>query len=1284
MIYFNRLEQICRKRVEELGLVDEKYAVRLKEELNEIKKKGEDEAKYFLVFHDKGVKVEENEHNLMIVYLLGICNSFNIDKTASYTEADLPDVDIDYHPNIRNYLKDDYTFKKYGKDHVCNIATYQTYSVKSSLIDMARVFCRERDEVLKITTRMGLKGDEGEDITFESLEDTFELIKEKEKTRKNLTKYEQIAKELSDYKERHPDVWDAAKRLVSATGIDWKKYKYGKPPRRKRGMGLHASAVIISNVRLCEFVPLVVPPGKIEEGIQAAAWVEGQSDTDCSAVGLVKFDYLGLEANAKIAECSRLIIQRHGLKSICALPGLSNWSDTSYLDDPKVMAVANEGDLKGIFQFDSPGIRKLVKKGGVACFDDIMAYLALYRPAVLDQDLHVEYCDRKNGRKDYEIHPILKPFLVSTYGIPIYQESVIRILNIVGGIPMKDCDAVRKAISKKKSDVIAKYKEIFVTNGCKVLGESVEYLEKMFAEIESWSGYGFNKSLTEDTLILTPQGLKALQYFKPGDKVYTVDEDGNTVETDVISLHDHGIIDGYEVTFDDGYKVICSQDHKFLTEKGQMSLKNICRSRSSILCDQDRGDGNSRSEKGRASGEVWKDIDNKGIVARPPYNLRTMYIPQMEIGTWRATLPLSMWDRIQVLKGEGESSSFTVRGMSENKERKHQIKDVEAEYGEFGSREKSYFLRNGKENICPTRNPSTESREIEGMERGESRGICEISRCCAQKSKKKFQNGDMAWGEIGLGNVVHSLWRSPKASGFCQRKDMDRSGWFLSFFRESTFDTEREKETACSRGCSREGCDAQYGGETAEGYNVNPPKHAVFCLFNGVDEKRMVPDAPGYAGISDTGRLVSRRIVRVVPVGKRRMYDLEVASNTHNFLLPNGIVTSNSHSCEYGVVAVRQLWQKVYYPLEFYTSALMSLGTADERIIDYIRDARRHKIFVNEIDINKSKEDFDIVDDQIYYGFGKVKGIGNAAKDVVAMQPYASFHDFIDRYGMDAKVIQPLIALGAFKEKDPYILYKYCEAYGKKKKQKGDRRQRHSNALKRYFDELESLLNGQKWEHGFDDNYLGKLRTMLDDDQWRALCKLKKKYDNCIATFETKDAVEIDIPLDGFDPSSVTTVKGNEKRNERMLPLLKDVCKAQVEFYGFTWFNDFERCERHQGDQTFEDYDIDRNDPQPVEVRIETVDNVTSKSGKMTYWKLRVVDANDMRASVSVWEHDYERFERHLQPGNIVRLSLMPPKPPYPNYSLEGLMPWEMRGRKNPYGDPEHDLRVVLLKKAGK
>jgi hypothetical protein len=461
---YDKLYNLCQERLNTLPVCTEKHTTRLALELKEINATNESE--YFLSLFEKGEKLE-NENNLLVPYLLGICDVVDIDKEPKYVYGEFPDIDIDYVPEVRTYLKEKYAREAFGEDFVCNIATYTTFGLRSVLIDMAKVFDLDRNEILALTTKLKIKDNEGEILTWD--------------------KALEIYDDLKEYIQRHPEMADAAKRLL----------------HRNRNMGMHASGLIISGVPIKNFVPLV----RVKENSNTcSAWVEGLHGTDLGAVGLVKFDFLSLDGNSKIATATHLIEEMTKEKSeqitesacamigkVKALPGKSNWTDTSYLDDPEALAMANKGDLKMIFQYDgSEGIRKLARQGGITTFDDLVAYTAIFRPGPMKGGVHTMYCSRKNKKEEYTIHPLLEPILNSTYGTMVYQEQIMKILHVVGNIPLKDCEQVRKAISKKKVEKFKEYKEMFVLNGQRNLGCEAKVLEDLWKQIEFFAGYGFN------------------------------------------------------------------------------------------------------------------------------------------------------------------------------------------------------------------------------------------------------------------------------------------------------------------------------------------------------------------------------------------------------------------------------------------------------------------------------------------------------------------------------------------------------------------------------------------------------------------------------------------------------------------------------------------------------------------------------------------------------------------------------------------------------------------------
>lgn len=445
-----KLISYCQKKISDK---DKRYNKRLVWEIAEIDAK--DKWNYFINFVLYKKKFEKNKNNLLVPFLLGIVPEFDIEKNPECIYGEFPDIDVDYIGPVRDYLKNEWAKKQFGQEFVCSIGNYTTFGIKSALIDMARVHGVAREEILALTKDLEAKDEEGKPLTWDSAMRLYPALKE--------------------FCDKNTDVAKAAKKLLN----------------RNRGMGVHAGGLIISSMPLTDMVPLV----KRKDSPQASAWVEGLNGQDLQPVGLIKFDLLVISNLQQISQCCELIKKRHNINSICALDGQSDWSDVDkWRNDSKALSMANEGDLKCIFQFDSEGIRKLAKDGGVTSFEDLVAYSSIYRPGPLNMKMHERYIERKRGREKYSLHPIIENILGKTYGVMIYQEQVMQILNKVGNIPLKDCEAVRKAISKKKFETFAKYKEMFISNGQVNLNYSEQEIDDLWNQIISFSEYGFNRS----------------------------------------------------------------------------------------------------------------------------------------------------------------------------------------------------------------------------------------------------------------------------------------------------------------------------------------------------------------------------------------------------------------------------------------------------------------------------------------------------------------------------------------------------------------------------------------------------------------------------------------------------------------------------------------------------------------------------------------------------------------------------------------------------------------------
>jgi DNA polymerase III alpha subunit len=449
-----RLIKLCTLEMQNKGIYEsDVYRNIIRKEMSEINIQGEHD--YFLDLYDKRIKYAKNQNNLMVPWLLDIVDDFNVNKDAKYIQSDYPDIDSDFIPQIRDWLKDVWAPDTFGRDNVCSIGNYSTFGIKSALIDMSRIHGQDHHEILKLTTQLEDRDEENKPVTWEKAIDQNPLLKE--------------------YCEKNPDIAKGTQKLIN----------------RSRGRGKHAGGLIISNSAIDAMVPLTID----KQGNPVSAWTEGLHAQDLGIVGLIKYDLLVVTNLVQLALATQLVKDRHDNISVCALPGQEDWTDVDkFLEDPESIAMANESKLKCIFQFDSPGIRDLVKKGGVDCFNDLVAYTSLYRPSALNSGLAAMYVSRKRRKEEYTIHPLLEPILGNTYGVPIFQEQIMKILNIVGNIPLAHCEIVRKAISKKKVKDFKKYQEQFIENGKKNLNWEEEKVVEMWGQIESWAGYGFNKS----------------------------------------------------------------------------------------------------------------------------------------------------------------------------------------------------------------------------------------------------------------------------------------------------------------------------------------------------------------------------------------------------------------------------------------------------------------------------------------------------------------------------------------------------------------------------------------------------------------------------------------------------------------------------------------------------------------------------------------------------------------------------------------------------------------------
>jgi len=364
--------------------------------------------------------------------------------------SEAPDIDIDFCQEGREEVIA-YVRQRYGEASVAQIGTFGTMAARAAIKDVGRVLDVPLARVIQLT-----------DMIPKTLGITLdEALKQSTDLRDQYDKDTQVR-----------ELIDIARKLEGTN----------------RNAGTHAAGVVIANGPLTDYVPLqrVIRKGddagaKRDEAVMTTQWVMG----DLEKVGLLKMDFLGLRTLTLLENAVRLIKKTRG-KTI----DLHNLP----LDDRPTYELLQRGDAKGVFQFESDGIRELLKRMKPDHIRDIIASTALYRPGPLQGGMVDAYVNRKHGREkpDYP-HPVMQEILGETYGIMVYQEQVMRILNRLGGIDLSSAYACIKAISKKKQEIIDERRAEFL-KGAQERGVSEDQARAVFELITFFGGYGFNKS----------------------------------------------------------------------------------------------------------------------------------------------------------------------------------------------------------------------------------------------------------------------------------------------------------------------------------------------------------------------------------------------------------------------------------------------------------------------------------------------------------------------------------------------------------------------------------------------------------------------------------------------------------------------------------------------------------------------------------------------------------------------------------------------------------------------
>ncbi|MFT3956264.1 MAG: DNA polymerase III subunit alpha [Piscinibacter sp.] len=365
----------------------------------------------------------------------------------------MPDFDIDFCQGNRDRVID-YVKDKYGREAVSQIATFGTMAAKAALRDVGRVLGMgygHVDSVAKL-----VPAPPGKTVT----------LRRPPETPDSGVIY--ARKEAPEIEEREKNEEEVAELLALAERVEG----------IVRNVGMHAGGVLIAPGKITDFCPLYQQPG-------SDSAVSQYDKDDVEAIGLVKFDFLGL-ATLTILELAKDFIRARR-------KGQENFAfETLPLDDKASYRLMSEGKTVAVFQLESSGMQRMLRDAKPSVFEDVIALVALYRPGPMD--LIPTFCARKHGREEVEYpHALMREVLEETYGIMVYQEQVMQVAQIVGGYTLGGADLLRRAMGKKKLEEMVAHRATFAEGAAKN-GIAEPKANEIFDLMEKFAGYGFNKS----------------------------------------------------------------------------------------------------------------------------------------------------------------------------------------------------------------------------------------------------------------------------------------------------------------------------------------------------------------------------------------------------------------------------------------------------------------------------------------------------------------------------------------------------------------------------------------------------------------------------------------------------------------------------------------------------------------------------------------------------------------------------------------------------------------------
>lgn len=934
----------------------------------------------------------------------------------------MPDIDIDFCFERRGEVIE-YTRQKYGKAAVGQIITFGTMKSRAVIRDVGRALGFEPSETDKIAKL--IPNQPGQAFTVQEAVDGLKEVKA-------LYKQDERHRQLLDYS-------------ITLEGL-------------ARHASVHAAGVVIAPGPLDDYVPVSIQTGK-NGGNGDDAMVVTQYDMNClEEAGMLKMDFLGLRTLTVIHDAVIMVRERFGALKNPETGDVYESIDDIPLDDPAVYRMLSTGGTSGIFQFESSLANDKLRAMKCDRFDDLIATNALIRPGPLDSGMADVYIDRKLGREPVTYpHPDLVKTLEPTYGVIVYQEQVMRIAADLAGFTLGEADVLRKAVGKKKADLIKQELGKFVERAVE-RGVEKSVADELADQIKTFGRYGFNKCLPGHTEILdaaTGRIVQIQDVYEGREQLRTVlacDTDRLTlVEAGVSDVVDNGVRPVWRLTTESGREIEATANHPFYTYDGWRNLEELA-------VGQHVAVPRSLPVAGTATWPEHEVVALGHLLAEGnlchPSGL--YFYSQSAEQMADFVTAAECFDNVRCTVGSHHGTGSAYTGRKERK-KPNGIFEWARNLGILGKTATEKEIPTAAFRLSNDRLALLLARMWAGDGHINRTQRLVFYATSSQRLAQQVRHLLLRLGVLARLRGVDFPYRGTTKRGWQvhvhgnenYRQFLRTVGQhFISLQRvgrleELVLDDPavgpskdvvpvgvRSRIRALKEEYSLRWIDVEVGaGVSSRDFypqGTNPHKIGFTRSTVGAVAEYFEDEELHRLAHSD---VLWDRVVAIEYVDEMRTFDLEVPGH-HNFVA-NDIIVHNSHSAAYSLISYHTAWLKAHYPAEFMAALLSSVLDNTDSVVKYIGECRDMARYLPQLeepvevlppDVNESGWKFTVTEsEQIRFGLGAVRGVGaGAVKSILDARksgdPFTTLFDFLERIdirAMNKRACEALIAAGA-------------------------------------------------------------------------------------------------------------------------------------------------------------------------------------------------------------------------------------------------------------------------------